>query len=528
MVTINGDTVRIVLNREIDNSNEFISGKGLSSKLANDLKEKNLGFRHALIGKQTQTSIDITHELQNAGIEAHLFPVNGEKNLALAGRIINDMASKGFGRDSVAICIDEGDGTALGSFIAAVYARGIPCVHYYKSTIPPNTSFDDGLGLLKQPKITYYDGSFIENVKTTRIVHIKQINESHDIIIGHDMISRFARDLKERNLSTRYALITDSNVNELYANRISWEMEKLGLEHCIFSFTAGEKSKSLDTVIKIIGEMKARGFENSAIVCIGGGVVTDLGGFIAAMRTLPCVYYATTTASQADAAIGGKTGVNIPIAKNLIGMIKQPVLIYLDVATIPTQSFRGYREGLAEAVKHGIIQDKEFFTYLSLNVDDLANCQTDNLENIIRQNVIIKGTVIEQDPFEKGLRQILNYGHTIGHAVEASEYGKMYHGEAVSCGMMAEGWIAVEMGLYQEQQLMQQKTVLERLRLPVRIPLNISNEEIIATTLLDKKAREGKARYVLPEVIGKMCDFNGNWATYVDKEVVLKALDKTR
>ena len=175
-----------------------------------------------------------------------------------------------------------------------------------------------------------------------------------------------------------------------------------------------------------------------------------------------------------------------------------------------------------------MIQDEEFFNYLSSNTNAILDYDLDTLINITHQNVRIKGTIIEQDPVEKGLRQILNYGHTIGHPVESAEYGKLYHGEAVSCGMMAAGWIAVDMGLLPERQLMQQKALLEQLQLPVRIPDGISNESIIAATLLDKKAREGKTRYVLPERIGKMCDFGGNWATYVDTDKVVNALNKTR
>ncbi len=276
-----------------------------------------------------------------------------------------------------------------------------------------------------------------------------------------------------------------------------------------------------------------------AILALGGGVVGDMAGFIAAIfnRGIPYIQIPTTLLAQADSSIGGKTAVNTRFGKNLVGVFKQPERVYLDIATIATLSDRDYISGLAETIKHGIIQDVDFFRYLFKNLSLMLSRISEFLLNIARNNCRIKGNVVEIDPHEKGIRRILNYGHTVGHAIEKLSVNRyrekesgdyLSHGEAVAIGMMVAGRISNMLGYLSQDELIEQEGLLLAVGLPTKIPPEISNESIIEVTLMDKKAKNGQTRYVLPLRLGVMHDFKGVYATYVSKEVVVEALNQTR
>ena len=314
-----------------------------------------------------------------------------------------------------------------------------------------------------------------------------------------------------------------------------------GLNVATFSFEAGEPNKTLYTVANLLEQMgEAKFGRDSAILALGGGVVGDMAGFMGAIlnRGIKTIQIPTTVLAQADSSVGGKTGVDLNCAKNLVGRIVQPEKVYIDVSTLTTLSERDYRTGLAETIKHGVIQDAEFFNYLQENVGLVLERSPESSLYIAKNNCRIKGSVVEIDPNEKGLRKILNYGHTAGHAIEQISVNKaredssvedyLSHGEAVSIGMMVAGRISNQMGYFSQDDSESQESLLKAVGLPTIIPEWMSNDEIIDITSRDKKAKNGNARYVLPVSIGQMHDFEGTHATYVDNKLVIKALQQTR
>ena len=373
-----------------------------------------------------------------------------------------------------------------------------------------------------------------------RISLDKKVDDSYDLVFGQNIFPRIASDLRDKKLGSKYAIITDSNVRGLYAGKLSSELNKLGLDNSTFSFPHGEPNKTMDTCMSIMDKMSKHNFgRDSAILALGGGVVGDMAGFIASVynRGIPYVQIPTTILSQADSSVGGKTGVDTEFGKNLIGAFKQPKNVYIDVATLSTLSSRDYSSGLAETIKHAIIGDEKFFDYLGNNTQLMMSRDSEFLENIAKKNCKIKGEIVEKDVDENGLRRILNYGHTIGHAVEKLSVDRfnrkesdnyLSHGDSVSIGMMVAGQISNELGFFSSNDLVLQKTLLSFADLETTIPSYISNDDIIGVTSSDKKALNGRVRYVLPISIGKMHSFDGAYAFYVDDDVVIKALDNSR
>jgi len=356
----------------------------------------------------------------------------------------------------------------------------------------------------------------------------REIDESYDIVFGEHLFIRIAKELPA---DFRYAIITDSTVARLYGDAFHEILKQKGFKVALFSFAAGEISKNFETCMQIIKEMSQQTYgRDSFILALGGGVVGDVAGFVAALfnRGVPYIQIPTTLVAQADAALGGKTGVDTAFGKNLIGVIKQPQKVYIDIALLKTLPDRVYRNGLAETIKHGVIQDQEFFNYLQQNADKILQRDPDVCLHIARQNCRIKGKVVEQDPHEKGLRRVLNYGHTIGHALEKLSDYNLSHGEAVAMGMMVAGRIAVALGYFSAQELEQQKQLLQKFGMPVVIPATYSDEAIMEATSHDKKTKAGHIRYALPAAIGRMCEFDGAYATRVDDTIVKKALLETR
>ncbi|TKJ17908.1 3-dehydroquinate synthase [Candidatus Woesearchaeota archaeon B3_Woes] len=359
----------------------------------------------------------------------------------------------------------------------------------------------------------------------------REIDESYNLVFGNELFPQIASDLKDKPIGSRYAIVTDSNVRELYEESLEDALRSEGIETQIFSFEAGEQNKTIDSCMTMMGEMSHHTYgRDSAILALGGGVVGDMAGFMATIfnRGIPYIQIPTTVLAQADSSIGGKTAVDTEYGKNLVGAFKQPERVYIDVATLKTLSEEDYRNGLAETIKHGVIQDAEFFNYLQENVGLVLERSSESSLYIAKNNCGIKGNVVEVDPHEKGLRKILNYGHTVGHAVEKLSNFELSHGEAVAIGMMVAGRIANRLGYFSQKDLQAQEALLVAVGLPITIPNGISNENIIDVTSRDKKAKDGKARYVLPISIGQMHEFNGTYATHVDNDVVMNVLQRTR
>ncbi len=290
---------------------------------------------------------------------------------------------------------------------------------------------------------------------------------------------------------------------------------------------AGETSKNINTVVSIIEEMeKVYLGRDSLVVALGGGTVGDIAGFAASVfkRGVPVIQIPTSTVAQADSAVGGKTGVDSSISKNAFGAFWHPAAVYIDVATLKTLEDRQYRSGLVESVKHSLIADSEYFDFLEKNLDAVLERRPDVLEKVASFNCRIKGSVVEVDPGEANKRRMLNYGHTVGHAVEAASGFELLHGESVAIGIIAAGLVEIEMGLSQPGRLDRIRKIFEKLGVPVTLPKDLAEDDLIDLIKHDKKAVDKWPRFVLISEIGQAYCQDGQWAVEVEHGVVEKVL----
>jgi len=291
----------------------------------------------------------------------------------------------------------------------------------------------------------------------------------------------------------------------------------------------GETSKHIGTVTAIIEAMeKAFLGRDTLIVALGGGTVGDVAGFAAAIfkRGVPVVQIPTTTVAQADSSVGGKTGVDSTISKNAFGAFWQPAAVYIDVQTLATLDDRQYRAGLVESVKHALIADSEYFDWFETHMPAVLARDPAALEHIALKNCRIKGDVVEEDPTEKNRRRVLNFGHTIGHAVEAASGFQLLHGEAVGVGIVAAEIIADKLGLAAPERLPRIKNLLAALSIPLKIPAGLQKENLVDIMKRDKKAVDQWPRFVLLDDVGRVFCKDGRWAHEVDPRTVDEALDR--
>ncbi|HEU5376846.1 MAG TPA: 3-dehydroquinate synthase [Ktedonobacteraceae bacterium] len=311
--------------------------------------------------------------------------------------------------------------------------------------------------------------------------------------------------LQGSGMRGRVFVVTDSTVGSLYADAVQTLLTRAGLDPHIFTVPAGESSKSFACFQQILDWLVQQHAERSeGLVALGGGVVGDLVGFVASCyrRGIPLVQIPTTLLAQVDSAIGGKTGINHVLGKNLIGAFYQPGLIFVDPAMLLTLPDRVYREGWAEIVKYGVILDEELFTMLERHLPDLEKRDADLLTSVVARCVHLKMDVVQGDERDSGVRNILNYGHTFGHALETvTEYGAWLHGEAVSIGMEVAGRIAAARGLLPPEGLARQRTLLQAIGLPTACPGGDS-EALLAAMRHDKKVQDGRTGWILPTRIG--------------------------
>ena len=328
--------------------------------------------------------------------------------------------------------------------------------------------------------------------------------------------------------SGRYSkfVVTDENLVS------SGHLEKLLGQRDVPTFIispAGETSKNIDTVISIIEAMEKHYLgRDTLVVALGGGTVGDIAGFAAAVfkRGVPVLQIPTTTVAQADSAVGGKTGVDSERSKNAFGAFRHPSAVYIDVATLTTLDDRQFRAGLVESVKHALIADSQYFDFLENNLDAVLERKPDVLEKIAHFNCKIKGAVVEADPCEQNKRRMLNYGHTIGHAVEAASRFELLHGEAVAIGIIAAGLIEIELELGHQDRLDRIERILHKLCVPVRLPRNLAEHDLIDLIKHDKKAVNKWPRFVLISDIGQVHCQEGQYAVDVAPELVEKVLKK--
>ncbi|HCE41941.1 MAG TPA: 3-dehydroquinate synthase [Lentisphaeria bacterium] len=337
-------------------------------------------------------------------------------------------------------------------------------------------------------------------------VNLKE--RGYDILIGKGIVSG-SRTLKDLVAGRRCLVITDSNVSKIYGLSVLRTLKNAGAESEIIPFKAGESSKNLETYGKLLRQACRAGLDRSSlIVALGGGVPGDVAGFVAAsyMRGLNFIQIPTTLLAMVDSSVGGKTGIDLPEGKNLVGAFWQPSLVLIDPTVLTTLPKREIRCGLAEVVKYGIIMDEKFFSFLEKNLNGIKRMEQKTYGEIIARCCELKAKVVCADERETtGLRAILNYGHTFGHAVETvTEYGKYAHGEAVSIGMCMAANLAVLNHKFAPEMAMRQFDLLNALGLPTTLDSGIKPAQIYKAMFKDKKVANGKLRLVLPDRIGKV------------------------
>jgi len=331
---------------------------------------------------------------------------------------------------------------------------------------------------------------------------------SYPIYIKQGCMESLGSDLNGRKIGNKFAVVSDDRVAELYGSVLINSLEDAGVDAALFTFPAGEQNKTLQTVATLASQLAQAGFDrHDALIAFGGGVTGDIAGFLASayMRGIPFVQVPTTLLSQVDSSIGGKTGVDIPEGKNLVGAFYQPKAVYIDIGLLKTLPEEELLGGLAEVIKHGIIRDKEFFSFLEKNRQSILDLDREMIEKTIYVCCRIKADVVEEDEREDGIRKILNYGHTIGHAVEGASDYSLIHGLAVSIGMVAASRLAVANNILSPEESEKIYRILSAYKMPVEVPAHLDRKRIKRYILTDKKAVSGQVFYVLPTEIGKTC-----------------------
>ena len=309
------------------------------------------------------------------------------------------------------------------------------------------------------------------------------------------------------NVSPRLVLISNPTVFDLYGRQVEESLASAGFEAATIIIPDGEEYKGLLWIEKVYGELlKHRLDRRSVIVALGGGVIGDMAGFAAAtyMRGIRFVQVPTTLLAQVDSSVGGKTGVNHPLGKNMIGAFWQPSLVWMDMDVLGTLPERELKAGLSEVLKYGVIWDRPFFDFLAQSRKDVLSLEPGALAKVVRRSCEIKAEVVSRDEREGGLRAILNFGHTIGHAIETlTGYTKYLHGEAVAMGMYLEALMSERLGLMARGGAEDLRALIDSYGLPFALPDGLETEAMLGAMAVDKKTVGGQLRFVLPETIGK-------------------------
>ena len=354
-------------------------------------------------------------------------------------------------------------------------------------------------------------------------VRVELGERSYDIVIGKSLLSQVAEYLRPLKLGKRGVIITDTNVEPLYAGALCDALGKGGFTADVLSVPAGEASKSLRQANRLFEKLPSHGLDRqSFIIALGGGVVGDLAGFVAAsyLRGLALVQVPTSLLAQVDSSVGGKTGVNLPQGKNLVGAFYQPKLVLADTDTLRTLPERELRRGFAEVINHSAISDAEFFEWLEREYKRVMALDPQAVTHVVRRCCEIKAAVVSADERESGLRALLNFGHTLGHAMETlSDYSGLLHGEAISMGMCCGARLSVKRAGLNEAEARRLRDLITASGLPTRLGKAFKLGELLEAARLDKKARDGKLRFVLLKHLGEA--FISDVVTDADlKEVV--------
>jgi 3-dehydroquinate synthase len=352
---------------------------------------------------------------------------------------------------------------------------------------------------------------------------------TYRVSVAPGLLDRAGSIIRELAPAHRFAIIADDEVGPRYAHRLvaSFGSANTG----VITIPAGETQKTRETWARVTDTLFADGFaRDSVIVALGGGVVGDLAGFVAAtfMRGVPHVQVPTTLLAMVDASVGGKTGVDTPAGKNLVGAFHPPAAVLTDPETLTTLPLEHLRAGLAEVLKHGVIADESYFTRV---VDELPRILErrgdewlDAIAAIVVRSIEIKADVVTRDERESGLRKTLNFGHTLGHAIERCGNYRVLHGEAVAAGMVLECDLAERTGVAERGTLERVRTAVGAAGLPTRRPPAMEPAQLLAATRSDKKSRAGVVEYALPRRVGAMACAERGWSCVVSDDIVLDVL----
>lgn len=328
---------------------------------------------------------------------------------------------------------------------------------------------------------------------------------SYPIVVESGLLARATQWIGR---PSRVALLSHPRLAALYAAPLLEGLEREGITSSLITVPAGERFKNLKTVARLYDALLDAGLDRrSLLITLGGGVLGDVGGFTAAtyLRGIPFIQIPTTLLAQVDASVGGKTGVDLARGKNLVGAFHQPRAVLIDPDTLRTLSSRELRSGLAEVIKYGIICDREFFVCIKEEMRRLLRRDPDALSRAIIRSCALKAEVVGQDETEQGLRAILNFGHTVGHALESlTGYRRYKHGEAISIGMVSAGLIGEEMGITPKETTGAIADALQEARLPTAFPADISTDDVLQAMQRDKKTVGGRLTFVLASQIGRV------------------------
>jgi 3-dehydroquinate synthase len=352
------------------------------------------------------------------------------------------------------------------------------------------------------------------------------------ILIGAGLLDSYGAEIRAALPGRRLAIISDETVSALYAARVTAALAPDPI--ALFTIPAGESEKNRKSWARLTDELLDSGFgRDSAIIALGGGVVGDLAGFVAAtyMRGVPFVQMPTSLLAMIDAAIGGKTGVDTRAGKNLVGAFHHPALVIVDPGALGTLPLAHLRNGLAEAIKHGVITSRAEFDWLSANLTTLLRHggPPDELaDELVRRNIAIKSAVVARDERESGVRKTLNFGHTIGHAIESLSGFEMLHGECIAVGMVVEARIAALVGVADSSLAGAIAATLKSAGLPGAVPNSMTAAAVLQATRNDKKSRAGSVEYALPSAIGAMAGADRGYGIAAPDSAILEAIEASR
>ena len=352
-------------------------------------------------------------------------------------------------------------------------------------------------------------------------------NNSYEVIIKQGLINSIGEELTRIGIDNnrKIFIVSNKEISKLFGGKLLKNLKKYNFSAEIFNIKAGESYKNLASLTDIYNAAFEVGLDRSSLmIALGGGIVGDVTGFAAAtwLRGIEYIQIPTTLLSMVDSSVGGKTAVNHPKGKNLIGAFYQPKAVFIDPETLKTLPIREFKAGMAEVIKYGIIKDKLLFEYLETeeNRDKILKLENESLIKIINNSIKTKAFIVSEDEKENGIRAILNYGHSFGHVIEnLCGYGEYLHGEAISIGMKIAGDIATEKNLWLEKNSLRQDNLIKSYGLPTQTP-KFKKNEVMTILMGDKKVRNGKMRFILPKDIGEVDIFND-----IDESLFLKYFD---